>query len=290
MSRIWLFLTTFVVIEALAMAHSGRLDSNGGHHDRKNGGYHYHQRRYSDGRSSVDSILKSNPPKGPTRETSKERRSTPNNVITPPRGRDLKDKDSDWHFHHWERKVKKSSSPSDVDERVFAELDGDIEHNYLFLEQFHSKAKGIDLSRFVISYAGDERSNPVNDPPPVEEIERHLQELHFKNGTVLYYLNGMNLQKVAWAHGEVHDDSVDVRVRKIDPREFQRSRLILDEHPIRTWKDISGKHSTDARFLSYANFKVVLRRANGRRIEIPLRRLSTADQAYVSDVRKNLVK
>jgi len=30
---------------ALVLAHSGGLDSNGGHNDRKNGGYHYHRKK-----------------------------------------------------------------------------------------------------------------------------------------------------------------------------------------------------------------------------------------------------
>ena len=34
--------TLFVLVSLLAFSHPGRTDANGGHHDRKNGGYHYH--------------------------------------------------------------------------------------------------------------------------------------------------------------------------------------------------------------------------------------------------------
>ena len=34
--------TLFVLLSFLAFSHPGRTDANGGHHDRKNGGYHYH--------------------------------------------------------------------------------------------------------------------------------------------------------------------------------------------------------------------------------------------------------
>ena len=35
-------LTILMFTAVYAYTHSGRTDSNGGHHDRKNGGYHYH--------------------------------------------------------------------------------------------------------------------------------------------------------------------------------------------------------------------------------------------------------
>jgi hypothetical protein len=35
-----------------ARGHGGSLDSNGGHHDRKNGGYHYHRGLHTKGSPS----------------------------------------------------------------------------------------------------------------------------------------------------------------------------------------------------------------------------------------------
>jgi hypothetical protein len=37
------FFLALLVTTAIASAHSGGLDQNGGHHDHKNGGYHYHR-------------------------------------------------------------------------------------------------------------------------------------------------------------------------------------------------------------------------------------------------------
>ena len=34
--------TLFILLSFLAFSHPGRTDASGGHHDRKNGGYHYH--------------------------------------------------------------------------------------------------------------------------------------------------------------------------------------------------------------------------------------------------------
>ncbi len=50
----------------------------------------------------------------------------------------------------------------------------------------------------------------------------------------------------------------------------------------RTWTDRSGKFSVDAEFVEVLEDKVVLRRADGKLIKVPLERLSTKDRAYVN--------
>lgn len=42
MKKVILLVLLLSLFSAAAQAHSGRTDSRGGHHDRKNGGYHYH--------------------------------------------------------------------------------------------------------------------------------------------------------------------------------------------------------------------------------------------------------
>lgn len=42
MKRIVFFMVATILSVALVSAHPGRTDANGGHNDRKNGGYHYH--------------------------------------------------------------------------------------------------------------------------------------------------------------------------------------------------------------------------------------------------------
>lgn len=44
MAKLFFILCIFS-ISFYSMAHGGRTDSQGGHHDRKNGGYHYHHGR-----------------------------------------------------------------------------------------------------------------------------------------------------------------------------------------------------------------------------------------------------
>ncbi len=280
------------VIE-VAFGHGGGLDSNGGHNDRKNGGYHYHRRVYSSGRSNLDSVVKSNPaPRTAPRTNAKDQARSRSRARVRASGRTVGravvPRTTDWEYHSWDRGDDDTGNEEPESETdVFEERD-DTPHEYLYLEQHHAKFKDLNVSRFVIAYDGENR--PVRTPPHVDSLEKHLKKLHFKRGTVLYYLNGMNMAKTAWAHAEVHDSSVDVRKRSIDPREFQEFRLIVDRYPLRKWKDNTGKHSTSARFLSYSNFKVTLRKENGRRTDVKFNRLSKEDQRYVDQLRKSLVK
>ncbi len=42
MKRLIVIVLAFVLIPSLSFSHSGRTDSQGGHYNRKTGGYHYH--------------------------------------------------------------------------------------------------------------------------------------------------------------------------------------------------------------------------------------------------------
>jgi thiol-disulfide isomerase/thioredoxin len=50
---------------------------------------------------------------------------------------------------------------------------------------------------------------------------------------------------------------------------------------IRTWTDVSGKHTVEAEFVSLAAGNVKLRRPDGQEVTLPVDRLSSADRAYV---------
>ena len=50
----------------------------------------------------------------------------------------------------------------------------------------------------------------------------------------------------------------------------------------RTWTDNTGKHRTQAEFVKRKGHTVVLKKANGNTIQMPLKRLSTSDQAYIN--------
>ena len=49
----------------------------------------------------------------------------------------------------------------------------------------------------------------------------------------------------------------------------------------RTWSDATGKFSTTAEFTSLADGSVVLKKENGKSIQVPLQRLSNRDQAVI---------
>ncbi|MEM6329514.1 MAG: SHD1 domain-containing protein [Planctomycetota bacterium] len=57
-----------------------------------------------------------------------------------------------------------------------------------------------------------------------------------------------------------------------------------DAQPLRTWTDSTGKHKVEARFIKLADGRVVLRAEDGRRISLPLSRLSTADRALAESL------
>ena len=58
---------------------------------------------------------------------------------------------------------------------------------------------------------------------------------------------------------------------------------------IRTWTDDTGKHKTQAEYVSYAKGQVTLRRSDGREVTLPLTRLSKEDKVYVRErVRQEL--
>ncbi|MBN1591136.1 MAG: hypothetical protein JW888_16600 [Pirellulales bacterium] len=54
--------------------------------------------------------------------------------------------------------------------------------------------------------------------------------------------------------------------------------------PLRTWTDMSGRFQIHAKFMSLSDGKVKLEQDDGRRIEIPLAKLSKADQQYVAQL------
>ncbi len=52
MKRFFSLLLIILITTLPVLAHPGRLDSNGGHWDRKNGTYHYHSGTHSSGNSN----------------------------------------------------------------------------------------------------------------------------------------------------------------------------------------------------------------------------------------------
>lgn len=53
---------------------------------------------------------------------------------------------------------------------------------------------------------------------------------------------------------------------------------------MRTWTDATGKYKVQAKFVELVEGKVTLERADGKRVVVPLDRLSEADRKYVADL------
>ncbi|QDS86625.1 hypothetical protein EC9_07980 [Rosistilla ulvae] len=53
--------------------------------------------------------------------------------------------------------------------------------------------------------------------------------------------------------------------------------------PVRTWSDATGRFKIEANLLRVENGGAVLKRTDGREVTVPVKKLSSADQAYLND-------
>ncbi len=58
----------------------------------------------------------------------------------------------------------------------------------------------------------------------------------------------------------------------------------------RTWSDATGRFKVEAEFLSSANGKVLLRRSDGREVELPIEKLSGKDQEAIIKLNEEILK
>jgi len=67
----------------------------------------------------------------------------------------------------------------------------------------------------------------------------------------------------------------------IRPRQTPKKEKPVESAPLRTWTDRSGKFSVDARYTGTEDGKVALVKADGKKISVPLEKLSDEDKAYI---------
>ena len=73
-----------------------------------------------------------------------------------------------------------------------------------------------------------------------------------------------------------------------DPPSWRHAEPNAPEPPVtRTWTDAAGEHKTDAEFGGLANGIVTLVKADGRKVRIPLEKLSAADRKWIRDRAKH---
>jgi WD40 repeat protein len=78
-------------------------------------------------------------------------------------------------------------------------------------------------------------------------------------------------------------------VEKFPPSHVRASRAAATEtaapdRPLRKWSDKSGKFSVEARYQETIGDKVALMKADGKRIEVPIAKLSDEDNRYLKDL------
>lgn len=91
--------------------------------------------------------------------------------------------------------------------------------------------------------------------------------------------------------GKVRDSEVVPRRNiQLAPKELEQpvkppSQAAVSTQ-LRTWSDVTGRFRIEAAFVSMADGKVNLRRADNRVVAVPLEKLSAADQAYVQQLQQ----
>lgn len=71
-------------------------------------------------------------------------------------------------------------------------------------------------------------------------------------------------------------------------RKAELQRLAsLDEFKFRTWTSRKGGHTTEAKIISYANGVVTIENPDGKKIKVPVEKLSEEDGRYIEEWRSN---
>jgi hypothetical protein len=80
--------------------------------------------------------------------------------------------------------------------------------------------------------------------------------------------------------------------KSVDPQDVRPLANAAPEKPAaamptRTWKDRTGKFNIEARFQGLRDGKAILENSKGKRIEVPLEKLSEEDAKYIQDQKAN---
>lgn len=78
------------------------------------------------------------------------------------------------------------------------------------------------------------------------------------------------------------DEEYLEQINRQTKRELEQKRLAaIEDAKFRTWSSAGGKFAVDAKIVSYGNGQVTLENRTGKRIKVPLERLSDSDRAFV---------
>lgn len=278
----YLKVVTFFLIFAFCLAipvlaHSGRTDSRGGHHDRIHGGYHYHNagfslRTYSP--SSRGYSYRSNQGKTSYRSSARKQRAK-KKAVRPPRLVIRRPKYTNCEYREIVSTTERGGEISY------------IESDLKLLEvTARSEAKKRTTSTFyVVDNLFEKESSHSLPSVTHKKLCELLKNTLDEKEEAYIYLGGMSRSTTSWAYSKPLSSSKrGVWIRDTSQAEFEGTYPRLLRYEFREWIDKTGAHKVVAALVFKLSEHVVLLKKNGRRIFVPLSKLSEQDLDYLKCV------
>ncbi len=285
-----------VTFSTFSFAHSGGLDANGGHHDRKNGGYHYHGGGPS---SSYSPSIRLAPRYEPrtdvnTSSRSESRRSPRVEAKPEPRSAASKSRTYAWNFQTSTRptptlKAETESIPVPLSLISPAPNPEAQEHSgvglarIIYYQMLKSERDDCLTSQFVAVRDGEESKPLRENKPAPDEALLCIRSVKNNDANLKIFLNGMSRREAAWVRIALTGDEVSMWIRQVEDDEFSNDDLVQLKYPFRTWTDASHKFSRTARYFSRSGNIVTLLGQDGAQIDIATANLSKEDVAYLDN-------
>ncbi len=275
-----------IITESAAHGHGGRLDKNGGHHDRKNGGYHTHRSSYTppppeDAESREDSV-RTSPPLVPRQLARTEARTSSRTEArtSGKLGRSTDDSEKqEWTFNDLEAMQQKAE---DVEQQALMSAKPNLlKPEFSFFEMNSDTDNAIPNYHYVVTIRGDS-SKPLKDSRPTEiELLEFSKKITKPSADLFFYLNGMGWTKLNWSHISIRDGKASCWTRDILDTEFKQNLVLNLKHEIREWQSKDGKFSVVARYYSRKGDEISLFKENGERLWVTMSKLSDRDIEYL---------
>ena len=266
-----LILGLMAFVPSTLHAHSGRTDSSGGHHDRKNGGYHYHS-------APSAPVYRYTPPALRYNYTPTARKNSPaasKKKITRTTARTSA------------RKPAPQFKSAIYEEVNMVNSNGDA-GGYQLID--HSSRISIERKQprhFIV----------VKDRYAFKSLEGLVEEAKLNFPTVLansnfsqnsstFFLNGMSVGASPWAKVKIQNRNAQLWMREVQGSEFNPKLIRGIRHEFRIWKDNSGKFSLRAAYYQSDSNYVGLIKENGLKVFVPIGRLSSNDLEYLQSIQQ----
>ena len=262
------YLVILVVVAVLCsqnlLAHSGRTDSRGGHHDRIHGGYHFHNSGYAPRttlytpRSFYRSTSKTSY-RNSARVTTKKSRRKPR-LRTPTYANAL-------YIEFEIEDFEKSTDPCcfklfEISSKKSVETKSSLQFGVV-----------DDFSSFA------SLKNSSSDAE--SEIQQLIGQASLLKHEARFYLNGMSRGKTSWARSRIEGNKYCIWVRNVASHEFYVEGKWGLKHEFRTWSDNLGKYEVNAALIRKDSNHVSLLLPTGRKIIVEISRLSEKDKNFL---------